>query len=210
MAPDTLALIERKVARLRDDHIGHLLSISSEAFKEVDIQRKSTVEKGLELLLRRTSEALADFVAKVKGEVITVLEETKSPFLAEDKFAVLAITLRHFDESIYVDRVRLFGESLHRHFGRAGRTIDLSAFRPDLAEARLHIACSNRISRFASSFADDLELLVQRQRATASHAASPTEGKLEQVNKVIKIEPNFFGIGVNVNYLIRRWLGKKE
>ena len=210
MSPDTLALIERKVARLRDEHVEHLLSIFNEAINKVDRQRKPTISTGMELLLHRTSEALTAYMAKVKGEVLVVLEETKSPFAAEDKAAVLAITLRYFDESIYLQRFRIFSESLHRHFGRAGMKIDLLAFRPDIAEARLHSGCSNEIRRFASSFADDLEIVIQRQRVTSSKATSILEGKVEQINKAIKIEPNFFGIGVNFNYLIRRWLGKKE
>ena len=40
-------------------------------------------------------------------------------------------------------------------------------------------------------------------------AAKP-DGKMEVANKVLKLEPNFMGIGININYLIRRLFGKKE
>ena len=165
MSPETLALIERRVTRLRDEHVNQLLSASIEALDIIQVQRKATISDGMELLLLRTSEALSGYIANVKQDVIGVINSTNSTFGAQDKTAVLTATMKYFPDAIYTERFSIFLESIVRHFSRAGMNIDLLAYRPDIFVARLSAGCSTVISRFGSSFADDLEIVIHRQKA---------------------------------------------
>ena len=210
MSPDTLELLNRKVERLRQEHVGRLLSADTAALGTIDLARKATISACFEQVLRQTSEALSDYTKRVNAEVLAVIEETNAIVALSDKEPILQIVLQHFDENLYLERFRLFGESISRTFGRAGMTIDLAPYRPDLVNAKLHTGAANSISQSVSSLADELEVVIQRQRNAVVSSPTASESKLEKANRLVKLEPNFFGVGLNLNYLIRRLLGRRE
>ena len=210
MSPEFYPLIERRIACMRDEHSNQLLTSGTEALATIQIQRKATISEGMEFLLLRTSEALSKYIANVRQEVIATIAATNSTLSPKDASALLELTMRYFPDAIYTERFSLFLDSIKRHYSRAGINIDLLPYRPDLFAARQTAGCSTTISRFRSSFADDLQIIIQRQQNQSSSILPKSGGRLEVANKVIKLEPNFMGIGINFNYLIRRLFSKKE
>lgn len=209
MTPDALALIDRKLTRAREAHVSELLSVLSAAIAVIHPERRKSISESLALFNERTLSALRNYSAQVQTIVLSIIEDTSTNFGIEDKTTVLTAVERHFDPSLYVDRFRIYEEAIERHMARFGNTFNLSNFRADLTRALNQVASTNFIRTFLASFADDLEVVARRQTRQLQ-PTSNSEGKLEQANRLIKLEPNLFGIGINLNYLIRRLMGKRD
>jgi hypothetical protein len=209
MAPDLQALLERARDRLRDEHVAHLLEIGNDALRQVDVARPGTAHAAFEGLPSAFAEALSRHLASLSSELLSIIENTGVTITDEGKRSILEIAGHSLDKQLYAKRLAIFQEGLGRQFGRAGRSFDVGAVRTDLIAARIAVDSENRILRCKAALADKLEVIAQGQ-AAASAVTDKAEGKLEQANRLVKLEPNFFGIGLNLNYLIRRLFGRKE
>jgi hypothetical protein len=209
VTPDSVALINRKLTRAREEHVSELLSILNAAIAVIHPNRSKSVSESIALFSERTLNALKTYSAQVQPIVLSVIEDASSNFGIEDKTAVLTVIERYFDPTLYVDRFETYEGAIKRHMSRLGITVDLSSYRVDLTKALNQVACTNFIRTFIASLADDLEIVARRCTRPLQPMASH-EGKLEQANRLVKLEPNLFGIGINLNYLIRRLLGRRE
>lgn len=213
MKPETLKLLDRRLDRVQKEHIDCLLSLLNDSLQVIKVGRKATISESLELFKQATAAAQAMYGVAIRTEVLLVVNQTQYVLDAEGKVAILALTSKYFSENLYMERFRAYEESFARHVSRYSARINLADFRPDLVKALYHVGSVNFIRSTMAHLADDLELIVQRPAAAVSALATPVatpEGKMEQANRFVKLEPNFLGIGLNLNYLIRRWLGKKE
>lgn len=209
MTPEAIALLESKLARLREAHVGALLRAGSEALALVKPDRRATVGASLDQLKKGTAEAQKRFGQEVRSEVLSLLNTLKIPITSELKAVVLAVVKKYVDGGIYVERFRLYAESFDRHVARYGSGLRFAELPTEHTQATYDAASNHFVSQLLAALADDLEVLVQRDRHVAT-ATSSQEGRFEQANRLIKLEPNFFGLGVNLNYLIRRLLGRRE
>lgn len=210
VTPEALALVERKVTRLREAHVCRLLSVLNEAIKVIHVERKTTVRESLNLFKDGTVSALNDYATSVQIEVLSVINGTQIILTPEGKASVLATVEKQFDSSLYAKRFRIYEEAFERHVARTGFSLHLGDFRPDLVKASYEVASVNFIRAFLAALSDDLEVIVQRRRPEVPDATLRPEGRLEQANRLFMLEPNFFGLGLNVNYLIRRLFVKRK
>jgi len=210
MTLDILGLLERSLFRAREEHVSALCGVLSEAVSVIHPQRRSTVSECLKLFNDKTFRALQDYMAQLRSTTLSVIEDTHVCFTSNDKTAVMNIVEKYLEPSLYVARFTSFEGAVARHISRFGSPIQLNDFRPDLSKALYDAGTSNAIRRFLAALGDDLEMVALKQKNASALAISKQESKLEQANRLIKLEPNFFGIGVNVNYLVRRLLKWRE
>lgn len=209
MTQNALDLLDRKIERLKDEHVSKLLSVLNESLKLVDVSRKVTVRDSLDYFVQTTIEALRLYAANVQAEVLSFVGQTQVGLDEDSKSSILAIAAKHFDDSLYANRFSIYEEAFDRHIRRFGASIDLTAFRADLAKASHHVATTNFIRTFLASLADDLEMIALRVDQSAAVATPQIETPLEQANRFFKLEPNIFGLGINLNYILGKLLRKK-
>jgi hypothetical protein len=209
MTQNVFDLLDRKIGRLKDEHVGSLLSIQNEALTLFDVSRRATARDSLDYFARATIEALWQYAADARKEVLTFTEQTQIVLDEDGKASVLGIVSKHFDVDLYLHRFRIYEEALARHMSRFGLSIDLTAFRSDLVKASHHAGTTNFIRSFLASLADDLEVLVLRAAQSAAINNSQAEPPLE-MNRLLKLEPNIFGFGFNLNYVIDKLFRKKR
>ncbi len=207
---DILGLLERRLFRAREEHVSALLGVPSEVVSVIHPQRRATVLESLKLFNDKTFRALQDYVTQVRSTTLSVIECSQICFTYNDKSAVLAIVEKYVEPSLYVARFASFEGAVARHLSRFGSPIQLNDFHPDLTKALYEAGTSNAIRRFLAALSDDLEMVAQKQKTPSALEVTTPEGKWEQANQLIKLEPNVFGIGVNLNYLISRWLKWRE
>jgi argininosuccinate lyase len=172
--------------------------------------RKASIGESYEHFKQATANSQADHGMKVHVEIISVIEQTQHSLSAEGKAQILQLVIKYVSEDLYMSRYQVFEEAMARQVGRWGMKLDLTGCRPDLVKSLYHVGSVNFVRQAIGKLADDLELVVQRKAASPSAQPQSPEGRLEQANRLVKLEPNIFGIGFNLNYLIRRWFGRKE
>lgn len=92
---------------------------------------------------------------------------------------------------------------------RFGLSIDLAAYCFDSVKASHHAATTNFIRGFLASLTDDIEAHELRVAQPAAIDKSQTEAPLE-INRLLKLEPNIFGFGFNLNHVIDKLFKKKR
>jgi len=206
---EALSLLDRRLSRKRDEHVSRLLTLLDDSLRVIKINRKATVTESLQHFKDETANAQFEYGRQVCVEVIFVVKLTQLSFSSEAKSVIIELTSKYFDENLYMTRFRIYEEAFERHVRRCGSNIILADFRSDLVKAQYHVGSANFVRSTLSKLADDLELIFIWPAPALSPSPYP-EGKMEQANRLIKLEPNIFGIGINLNYLIRRIFGRNE
>lgn len=209
MAENLFDLLDRKIGRLKDEHVSSLLSIQNEALDSSDVSRRATARDSLDYFVQATIEALKQYATDVRKEVLSFVEQTQIVLDKDGKASVLGVVSKHFDDDLYSHRFRIYEEAFARHMSRFGLSIDLAAYSSDSVKASHHAATTNFIRGFLASLADDIDVRVLRLAQSAAIDKSHTEPPLE-INRLLKLEPNFFGLGINLNYVIDKLFRKKR
>lgn len=165
MASLDLELLNRRLSRLRQDHENRLLMAHSGALKSIDVNRRATVATAFDQVRHDSQAGLVDYCQQVHAEVLSFVEETAPRTSEIEVNPVVDCAAHQLDADFYLKRFDDFGKSVVRHFGRAGATVDLSAFSLDHSRALLHAGTSDFITRFRSSLRDDLELVSRKRNA---------------------------------------------
>ena len=210
MSEESLHLLESRLARLQSEHESRLLSVSQEPLKKFDPTRMKTFSESLSFYAESASAELANHIKLVSQEVITHVEQLMVPISSDLMSSVLSSAERTLDSSLYLRRFKLFEEAMLRKGRSYGLHLDEWGMGTDIITSLHHVGTENCIREALSALKDALELIRLRSNKYNFTATEHNESNLEQANRFIKLEPNFFGIGINFNYLIRRWLRKKE
>lgn len=215
MTPATLALLDRRLARILKEHNWSQSDAVSQALAALDVSRRATISHSFDKFRSASAAAQQAYGQSLCAEVALVVQQTQQSLDSEGKSQILQVVAKHLNDDMYAKRFSQFEEAIGRHFGRAGMQVDLIPFRPDIARSLYDVSSKSFVLSTTAKLADDLELFVQRPLAVSPQQqpeakAEPTESKLEQANRFFKLEPNFFGFGFNLNYLLRRLMGKKE
>jgi Domain of unknown function (DUF4145) len=160
LSPKLVELFDRRLSRLREAHGSYLLDESNTALKSIDVGRPASVTGALEELLRLTGVALNDYCSQLRSEIDVFLGSALPTLTPEDRDVVLRITAEHMDSELYLTRFDKFGEAIERHFGRAGRQVNMRVYRLNLLRARQHAGAANGVSRFLGVLRDDLDLRI--------------------------------------------------
>ena len=214
MTPATLALLDRRLARILKEHGWSLSDAISQALAALDVSRRATISHSFDRFRSVSAEAQRVYGQSLCIEVALVVQQTQQSLDPAGKSEILQVVAKHLNDDLYAQRFGQLEEAIGRHFGRAGIQVDLAPFRPDIARSLYDVGSKNFVISTIAKLADDLELFVQRPTSASPQqepeAKAEPESKLEQANRLFKLEPNLFGFGINLNYLLRRFLGKKE
>ena len=185
-------------------------SVLDESVKKIKADRRASVGESYEYFKQETAKAQTEFGTKLQAEVLAVVEQTQPTLSPDGREKILSLLPKHLDKDLYFKRFPAFEEAVRRHIGRYGQKLDSTLVRSDIVEALYYAGSENFVMSVLAKLSDDLELVVQRKAQSATAPPSASQSKLEQANKLIKLEPNIFGIGLNLNYLIRKFTGRKE
>lgn len=210
VSAESLQLIESRLARLRVEHESRLLFLGREPLDKFNPTRRATFGESISAYVQAAGAELSNYVGLIRGEVLSLVDQLLLPLSTEAIAAVMAIVERQFDPDLYPKRLTLFEDALVRTGDRYGVNVREWGMRTDISASLHHAGTHNLIRCSLAALRDDLELVRLRSHADKAAAAADPETTLEQANRLVKLEPNVFGIGINFNYLIRRLLGRKE
>lgn len=214
MTPATLTLLDRRLARILKEHSWSLSDGVSQALAALDVSRRATIPHSFDKFRSTSAAAQQAYGQSLCAEIALVVQQTQQSLNREGKSQILQIVAKHLSDDLYAKRFGQFEDAIGRHFGRAGMQVDLTPFRTDIARSLYDVGSKNFVISTTAKLADDLELFVQRHLAVPPQQApeakaEPTESTLEQANRLFKLEPNIFGFGINLNYLLR-WIMRKK
>ena len=217
MALSSLEILDRRLARVKQEHLSDLSSALNGGISVFDPRKKFTISEGIDLYREATARAQAIYGEKLREEILLHIDQANISIDISTKEAFMKIISKHLNDQLYESRFDAYLGALKRHISRYGMEIDLKPYRTDIAGALYSVGSMNFVRSSASRISDELELLTLRNTNQKIISTLPPlnsnqvkASTLEQANKFIKLEPNMFGIGLNINYLIRRLMGKKE
>lgn len=178
MSASSLELLSSRLERLQTEHENRLLTEQSDTLKAIDISRLSTVGTAFGEVKRSSQRALQDYCFTVRNEVLSFAESAPSVLSSESISSLVDCASGRLDANIYLRHFDMFGQSVVRHFGLAGQTVDLESLRLDFSRALLDSGTYNAISSFKAALKNDLEIMRHRQLAAA-------ETKKQQESKLV-------------------------
>lgn len=149
------------------------------------------------LLLR----AIACKEQRFNAEIARVLGSPSATLLAEELELAFNVVSPYFQDDLYINRFDRFVESVGRAGSRYGLQFDPQLYRVDLASALFVSGVKNGTRRGLASVHAELAV-YQRHQPVALEMTAPG------LNEIVDLKPNFMGIGINLNALIKRIRGK--
>lgn len=210
LTPGFSNVIRRGLVRLHDAHGDALGKVLNDSLAVFHPNQRGTVRQSLELFTTGTVGALNEHLASVMRFVVESVETTHTALNEAKVDELVALVQAALDPDLYALRFDVFEESFARHAGRYGSAARLSDVRSDLIKAASLAGTANRVRAFSGEVRDALLTRLERQRNQAAMTDKQPEKGIDQLNRFVKLEPNFFGIGLNFNYLVRLWRGKKD
>ena len=215
MSPATIALLDRRLARVFREQGWGQGDALTQALAVLHPIRTASISNAFDVFRSASATAQHRYGNALSAEVALVVEKTQLPLDSDGKSQFLEVVTKYLNFEMYSGSFSKLEEAIVRHFGRAGVSVDLAPFRPDLSRLLYDVGSKNFVLATTAKITDDLELVVLRQQTASSQpqhlpSVERVETKLEQANRLFKLEPNLFGFGVNLNYLLRRLMGKKE
>jgi hypothetical protein len=197
-----------QLRRLHDEHVGRLLDASSNAHNVFDPMSMRSLGRSVALYRQLAEGELRDYTKRIQAEVLRTLEIEPLEQLEGAVLSRLHAVKLELKTDLYPNRLKLLFEGFERQSSRMGVKLPPSGPSHDVA---LHTAATaNHISTFLGHLRDEADLLLARRRHRHAAGSPASEKPVEQINQLVKLEPNLFGIGININYLIRRWLKRTK
>lgn len=211
-------LIDRKLNHLHDEHVDDLLSIANRVVNKIEPSRKekiesstnATISNSLRAIPQETLAALSRYGDNIIREVTSTISGLNIDLDENDKRVITTVVKKYLEESLYEKRFQSSLNSIHRHLGRYGTSADLQRYGLDIQKSSHDIGVKNIIRRNIAKLQNDLDVFILRKHYQIKTESESEESKLDKANKAIKLEPNFFGFGLNLNYLINRWIRRKK
>lgn len=203
MHPEAPSLLQRKLDRLVEDHVGDLAAVTMHAIDVLDVSRPGSIAQAFEQFKTEVATRLSDHLGRIRQAAVSAAQDAGQNFGRVDKDALEAIVLERLPrETLYPERFDGLCDAIKRWFAHTSRTIQKEPFRADLTRSLVHAGAANALSRMQRDLSNDLETLVQRNEAQATAPVPDTA--LDQFNKTVKLAPSFMGLSVDLNYLLKR------
>lgn len=211
MKVETIELLQRKLERNSSAYTTVQGKVAADSLALFEVNSNASISKCLKHFRLSAARAMEEYGEQTRDIILTTLRNTGSTLDPEGKHQVEAVLRPFFTSelSCYETRFQSFQGSLVRHMQGYGVAVDLHNYRPDIAQSQYVVHGTNLARRIRELVADDLEELVLRDAARVN-ADAATPSMLQEANQFLKLEPNFMGIGLNFNYLIRRLLGRDK
>jgi hypothetical protein len=191
---------------MRDQHISSLPAITNDVLQQLTPNTKQRFGGAFEELVSSTKRAINELGAQLVEDIPPIAMGLKGKLDEADRDEILRICNRYVRVDVYEKRLTAFKESFERRMRGYGMTVNLSEYRFDLIEARYTAGAANAARGVVGNLRNALDLHVYAdQPATQSDSSARGPSFLEEANEIVDLKPNFFGIGINFNRLIRRF-----
>lgn len=160
---------------------------------------RSTFDDFISLTAETINQHSSETIRIIKSSII------ESGAVVTDSFALKIIEISNSKVFVskYLDKLPIFIGSIHRHYARMGYNFEKSKFRLDLVNARYEALVKNLVRRHDEILKSELDLLLlSSPKITQSEKSEKIT--LGDANKAIDLKPNFFGLGINFNYIFSR------
>jgi hypothetical protein len=203
-------LIKRGLARMNESHVHELTRVLEAALSVIHPNERRSGRESLEMFTSKSVETMNAFLQSAQEFVLSTVKSTNTLLTPAKVDELVSLVRGGLREDLYLGRFEGYESAFARRVASYGSTMKLSDFRADLSKAALHAGTSNRIRAFVRELEDALLTELERQGNTSPSEKKAEEDLGDQANRFIKLEPNFFGIGLNLNYLIQRLRGRKK
>ena len=134
-------------------------------------------------------------------EMCRILKESNQKIDENHINLITEIVEEKFGADKYKDRINTFLSSIERIYSRYGLVFDQNVYRTDLMKTTYSCSVQNYTRKIRADIAAELHLLIIAQNNETDF--------LSNANEIIDLKPNFFGLGVNLNNLLKKIIKKR-
>lgn len=203
LTPEQLQSVQEVIDRCKRDHQREVCSFINR-ISDYEPRSRIAPSQFLEGYLIQVSQSLQEYEQNLKDETIRVTRVVCPVLTESEKERILSVADSGLAEEFYLKRFKIVCDAIVRHFSRYGMKINLSDYRVDLIEARHTAGIKNKMREIRQLIRTELSLLVSRPQA---EPLTKNEGFW---NEALHLKPSFFGIGINLNYIISKLYRKKQ
>lgn len=162
--------------------------------------RVPSFQEAAGIWLRLINQKEKDFCAEISRTLGIWKPLPRDDFLGQ----AMSLIEGYFQESHFLPRLNNFVQRVGRHASRYGIKFDESAYRLDLAAAAYEAGVKNRLRQAFTNVSAELVLHMGNTPKVGSW-----RNGVRAVTESLELKPNVMGIGLNLNEIIRRLLGRK-
>lgn len=129
-------------------------------------------------------------------EMCRILKESNQKINEQHVNLISEIIEEKFGADKYKNRINTFLSSIETIYSRYGLAFDQKQYRTDLIKSCYSCGIQNTTRKVRADIAAELQLIIIAQ--------SNKSGFLSKANEVVDLKPNFFGLGINLNNLLKR------
>lgn len=203
LTPEQLESVEKAIAICERNHKREVCGLIKR-ISDYEPQSRIGPSQYLEGYLSHLGDALHRFEGKLTDEAIRVTRIVCPVLSAEEKSRITEVCELSLNAVFYENRFQIFCDAIIRHFSRFGIRIDLDAHGVNRFKARHHAGVKNKLREINGILDTELSLLI------SNHPKHYNEVSGSWLNELLQLKPNFFGIGINLNYLISKFLRRKR
>lgn len=204
---ESIEAINKAIKLKYDEHVRKLLSIPNVHLARIVPNKSFSISPILGGYNKDIATELNRYGNDIKSEVSGVLEKLKlNEFSKEDKKLILNIIEKHCNPELYLKRFEIMINSIERTMSSYGMKVDPTKNRTDIPRSICEIYARNTIRRVKSEIENDLDIYIE----SFYSKEKLNENKMSAVANYLELKPNFFGLGLNLNAIIDRFLKRKK
>lgn len=158
-----IELIDNKLRRISDQHVGELLTITNRLIDNIEPNRNAAIAASLRVIQEQTTEAINRYGDYITHEVTNILAELRADIEEKDKKALMAVLEKYIDQRLYEKRFESFVGAMRRQLSRYGVNVDLQQFGMDLHKSRYDVGTKNALRNLVARLESDLDILVLKK-----------------------------------------------
>ena len=140
---------------------------------------------------------------RFNAEIAHIFEASNSFLPADRMEEAKKVIARYFEEERYLGRLERFVEGVHRKAASYGIPFDPRLYRLDLATAAFTAGVKNGSRRGLAAVSAELTLYARSDKPNSA-------GRFAWLSEVIELKPNFMGLGLNLNALLKKAWGARN
>lgn len=211
LTPEQASTIDAQVRHLHKEHVGALLAVTNNLIARLEWNKKDKFHGIFRSVVPETAKALSEFGSRLITEIPTAVASMKRSLVASDRDEILSICEPYLDSALYFKRLTIFKESIERQLHRYAIAFDGAAYRFDLIDSMYKASIINSANNIMGRLQNRLDMMVYAD--APSEAIPPdqqSDSALEEANQLLDLRPNIFGVGLNLNHLVNKWLRRRR
>lgn len=202
LSEKSVEVIQQRLKLLYDDHVSELLGILNRNIDSIKPDQRASISDSIKNFNNDTRVSLLKHGDAITSELTSTLEKLEIITLAEpEKNILVEVVVSCLNQDLYLKRFNIFLQSITRHMQRRGIAIDLKDYRVDMAQSICEASARNLCRTILQKVTIELDILIEK--GARVECSEKKQSNIE-ANEALELKPNFFGIGVNFNYLLKK------